>query len=332
MKMTRFTFKQTLGASLTAFGILASASVLPSAAIATTTDLSVQVQAAVHHKTVQIDGLDIFYREAGPKDAPVLLLLHGFPTSSQQYRNLIPALADKYHVIAPDYPGYGRSSMPATDEFEYSFASFASLMETFTNKLELDSYALYVMDYGAPVGYRLALKAPEKVDALIIQNGNAYDEGLLEFWDGIKAYWADGSDESREKLRGFLNVEATEWQYTHGVPEDKVALVSPDAWMLDQAYLDRPGNQEIQLDMFYNYGTNVDLYPEFQAFFREQQPPTLIVWGANDYIFPSEGATPYLRDLPDAELHLLDAGHFALESDGPEIADKIRDFLGRKLN
>ena len=288
-------------------------------------------ETAVRYNTVNINGQDIFYREAGNSDAPVLLLLHGFPTSSQQYRDLIPELADSYHVIAPDYPGFGRSSMPDPSEFEYSFANYADLMDGFTDTLELTSYSMYVMDYGAPVGYRLALREPHAIEALIIQNGNAYKEGLLEFWDVFRTYWNDATDENREPLRGFLNVGATEWQYTHGVPETHLSRVSPDAWMLDQAYLDRPGNQEIQLNLFYDYRTNVDLYPDFQEFFRTFQPPTLIVWGENDHIFPAEGATPYLRDLPDAELHLIDAGHFILESHGQEVAATIREFLSRNL-
>ncbi|SMP12364.1 alpha/beta fold hydrolase [Shimia sagamensis] len=284
---------------------------------------------AVRYNTVDIDGQEIFYREAGNENAPTLLLLHGFPTSSQQYRNLIPELADSYHVIAPDYPGFGRSAMPDPSEFEYSFANYAALMDGFTDALDLTSYSLYVMDYGAPVGYRLALKEPQAIEALIIQNGNAYEEGLLEFWDVFRTYWTDATDENRESLRGFLNVGATEWQYTHGVPDTHLSRVSPDAWMLDQTYLDRPGNQEIQLDLFYDYRTNVDLYPDFQEFFRAYQPPTLIVWGENDHIFPAEGATPYLRDLPNAELHLIDAGHFILESHGAEVAATIRTFLSK---
>lgn len=283
----------------------------------------------VHYDTVTIDGQEIFFREAGDKDAPVVLLLHGFPTSSQQYRNLIPELAEDYRVIAPDYPGFGQSAMPDRAEFDYSFATYATLMDGFTDTLGLSSYSLYVMDYGAPVGYRLALKEPEAVEALIIQNGNAYDEGLRDFWDAFRPYWADGAEAHREALRGFLKVEATEWQYTHGVPDTHIDRVSPDAWMLDQVYLDRPGNQEIQLDLFYDYRTNVDLYPEFQAYFRDHQPPTLIVWGENDHIFPAEGATPYLRDLPEAEVHMLDAGHFVLESHGPEVAGMIRSFLSK---
>lgn len=286
---------------------------------------------AVRYNTVTVDGQDIFYREAGSADAPTLLLLHGFPTSSQQYRDLIPELADSYHVIAPDYPGFGRSSMPDSSEFEYSFAKYAELMDGFTDALELTSYSMYVMDYGAPIGFRLALNEPDAIEAMIIQNGNAYEEGLLEFWDVFRTYWNDASAENRKPLRDFLNVGATEWQYTHGVPETHLNRVSPDAWMLDQAYLDRPGNQEIQLDLFYDYRTNVDLYPDFQEFFRTFQPPTLIVWGENDHIFPAEGAMPYLRDLPDAELHLIDAGHFILESHGPEVAAVIRAFLSRNL-
>ena len=326
--MNTFNLKHAFSAAFLALGLITAPVITSTSAQAT----SIQTETAVHYKTTEIEGLEIFYREAGAKDAPTLLLLHGFPTSSQQYRNLIPALADKYHVIAPDYPGFGRSAMPSRDDFDYSFASYASLMEGFTHNLKLDSYSLYVMDYGAPVGYRLALKAPEKVNALIIQNGNAYDEGLLDFWDVFKTYWSDNTPENREKLRGFLKVGATEWQYTHGIPAENADLVSPDAWMLDQAYLDRPGNQEIQLDLFYDYRTNVDLYPDFQEYFRTFQPPTLIVWGKNDVIFPAEGAAPYLRDLPKAEVNMLDAGHFALETNGPEIAAKIRTFLDRSLS
>jgi len=331
--LTFFKTNGAIGAALLTLNMMAGLTLSPNQALANSEaiDASAQSEAAVHYKNVEIDGLDIFYREAGPKDAPTLLLLHGFPTSSQQYRNLIPELSDEFHVIAPDYPGFGRSSMPPRDEFDYSFASYASLMESFTKELGLEDYAMYVMDYGAPVGYRLALSEPEKVTALIIQNGNAYEEGLLEFWDVFKTYWADNTQENREPLRGFLEIGATEWQYTHGIPEANISLVSPDAWTLDQVYLDRPGNQEIQLDLFYDYRTNVDLYPDFQEFFRTFQPPTLIVWGKNDMIFPAEGATPYLRDLPNAELHLLDAGHFALETNGPEIAEKIREFLERSL-
>ncbi|QQS14438.1 MAG: alpha/beta hydrolase [Rhodospirillales bacterium] len=285
--------------------------------------------ARIHYRTVEVDGVDVFYREAGRRDAPTIVLLHGFPTSSQQYRNLIPALADRYRVIAPDYPGYGRSAMPDRARFDYSFENYGRIVGALLRQLGVARYALYVMDYGAPVGWRVALAHPERVSALIVQNGNAYDEGLLGFWDAFKAYWRDGRIESREKLRQFLALAATEWQYTHGEPDK--TLVSPDAWMLDQVYLDRPGNQEIQLDLFYDYRKNVALYPQVQAYFRKHQPPTLILWGKRDQIFPAPGGQAYLRDLPRAELHMLDAGHFALETKGPEMAAQIRDFLGRTI-
>lgn len=279
----------------------------------------------VMHRTIKVDGLDIFYREAGPKDAPVVLLLHGFPTSSHMFRNLIPALADRYHVVAPDFPGYGHSSMPSRDRFQYTFANYATITDHFAQALGLKQYTLYVMDYGAPVGYRLALAHPERVQALIVQNGNAYDEGLREFWDPIKAYWADGSAEHRNALRKILTLDATRWQYLNGVRDS--ARVSPDNWTVDQRLLDRPGNDEVQLDLFYDYRTNVPLYPQFQAYFRRYQPPTLIVWGTGDWIFPAEGAAPYRRDLKTVDYHLLDTGHFALEERGDEMADLIRGFL-----
>lgn len=283
----------------------------------------------VLHKSVTIDGLDIFYREAGPEGAPTVLLLHGFPTSSHMFRNLIPALSDRYHVVAPDYPGYGNSSMPAVDAFDYTFDRMAEIVEALTVALELDSYSIYLMDYGAPVGFRLAAKYPERVDTLIVQNGNAYEEGLREFWDPIKAYWKDKTNANADQLRGLLTRDATQWQYTHGVRNQEV--ISPDNWNMDQSLLDRPGNQEIQLAMFYDYGSNPPLYPEWQAYFREHQPPTLVVWGKNDPIFPAEGAHPYKRDLKNLEFHLLDTGHFALEEDGAVIAQLIRDFLERNL-
>jgi pimeloyl-ACP methyl ester carboxylesterase len=286
---------------------------------------------AVSYHTVSIDGVKVFYREAGPKNAPTLLLLHGFPTSSQMFRNLIPQLADRYHVIAPDYPGYGQSDQPAMDKFTYSFDNLASVMDKFTGKIGLNKYALYVQDYGAPIGYRLAAAHPEKITAIVVQNGNAYDEGLDNpFWQPLKDFWKDKSETNAAKLRPVFEIGATKWQYTEGF-RDAAAHVSPDAWMLDQAYLDRPGNKEIQLELFYSYGTNPGHYPEWQAYFRKYQPPMLIVWGKNDKIFPATGATPYLRDLPKAELHLLDTGHFALEEDGDEIARLMRDFLGRKV-
>ena len=241
------------------------------------------------------------------------------------FRHLIPALADDFHVIAPDYPGFGNSAMPPVDAFDYSFDTFADIVETLTDRLGLDTYTLYLMDYGAPVGFRLATRHPDRVDALVIHNGNAYQEGLREFWEPLEAYWADDSDANADALRQLLTKEATVWRYTHGV-RDKAA-VSPDNWNIDQPLLDRPGNQEIQLALFYDYGSNPPLYPQGQAYLRQHRPPTLIVWGENDHIFPAEGAYPYRRDLPDAELHLLDTGHFALEEDGAHIAALMRRFL-----
>jgi pimeloyl-ACP methyl ester carboxylesterase len=283
----------------------------------------------VLYRTVEIDGLEIFYREAGRKDAPTLLLLHGFPTSSHMFRNLIPALADEFHLVAPDYPGFGSSSMPSPAEFDYSFDNLAQVMEQFTEKLGLKRYTIYLMDYGAPVGFRLAVKHPERVQALIVQNGNAYEEGLREFWDPIRKYWAEQSKENADALRGLLTLEATRWQYTHGVRNEET--ISPDNWNVDQRLLDRPGNQEIQLQLFLSYGTNPPLYPKWQEYLRKHQPPTLLVWGRNDHIFPAEGAHPYKKDLKNLEFHLLETGHFALEEDGGFIAERIRAFLGKNL-
>lgn len=282
-----------------------------------------------HHRTAQVDGVGIFYREAGPADAPVVLLLHGFPTSSHMFRNLIPQLADRYRVIAPDYPGYGESDAPDHREFAYTFAHVADLMDELVTQLGATRYAMYVMDYGAPVGYRLALKHPKRVTALIIQNGNAYEEGLKAFWDPIKAYWADPSAANRQALAFLVSAETTKFQYTDGVAD--VSRIDPDNWRHDQALLDRPGNMDVQLDMLLDYGTNVPLYPQFQAFFRERRPPAIIVWGKNDTIFPADGAHPYKRDLPDVEFHLFDTGHFALEDKADEIVPLIRDFLDRTL-
>jgi pimeloyl-ACP methyl ester carboxylesterase len=284
---------------------------------------------AVSHRTVQIDGLAIFYREAGPKDALAILLLHGFPTSSHMFRNLIPALADRYHLVAPDYPGFGNSSAPPVDRFEYTFDNPAKVIDAFTERVGLTRFALYVQDYGAPVGYRLAVKHPERVTALIIQNGNAYDEGIDNaFWAPLKAYWKDRTEANAAPLRKFLTLEATRWQYTHGVRNPEA--ISPDNWNIDQPLLDRPGNAEIQLALFHSYGSNPPKYPEWQAYFRKHQPPALIVWGKNDAIFPAAGAYPYRRDLKDVEFQLLDTGHFALEEDGATIARLIRDFLAKR--
>ncbi len=283
----------------------------------------------VAHRTVKVGDLDVFYREAGPKDAPAVLLLHGFPTSSQMFRNLLPALADRYRVVAPDYPGFGHSSMPARDEFAYTFDNIARVVEEFTATLGLTKHALYVQDYGAPIGFRLASRHPERVTAIVVQNGNAYNEGLNnDFWKPLKAYWQEPTNlDKRNALRDFLKVEATRWQYTHGVPHPE--FVSPDGWTTDQYLLDRKGNDEIQLDMFLSYGSNPPLYTQWQEYFRKYQPPMLIVWGRNDQIFPAAGAEPYKRDLKSVEFHLLDAGHFALESDGDLIARLMRDFLSR---
>ncbi len=282
------------------------------------------------HKTVKVDGLDIFYREAGRKDAPTLLLLHGFPTSSQMFRNLIPALADRFHLVAPDYPGFGNSAMPTADQFDYTFDNLARVIGAFTQKLGLERYSLYVMDYGAPVGFRLAAAHPDRVEALIVQNGNAYEEGLKEFWLPFRAYWRERTVANAKPLEGFLNLEATKWQYTHGTRNPEA--ISPDTWTVDQYFQDRPGNKSIQLQLFYDYGSNPPLYPAWQAYFRKHQPPTLVVWGKNDHIFPADGAHPYKRDLKTIEFHLLDTGHFALEEDGDEIARLIRQFLNAHVS
>lgn len=293
-----------------------------------TTGPSQGTQFPVHYRTSRVNDLDIFYREAGPKDAPVLLLLHGFPTSSNMFRNLIPRLAGTFRLIAPDYPGYGLSSMPDHTKFEYSFENYAEIIDRFVEQLGIAKYSLYLMDYGAPVGYRLALRHPERIEGLIVQNGNAYDEGLLEFWDPIKKYWNDGSPESRAALHFLVDAKSTRWQYENGVNDP--TLLDPTTWTLDQIGLDRPGNRDIQMDLMYDYRTNVPLYPEFQAFFRKFQPPTLIVWGKNDFIFPAEGAAPYSLDLQTLETHLLDTGHFALETHVDEIASRIEQFFAKQ--
>jgi pimeloyl-ACP methyl ester carboxylesterase len=280
------------------------------------------------YRTASVDGLKVFYREAGDPKAPVVLLLHGFPTSSHMYRELIPALADRYHVVAPDLPGFGFSEAPDRKNFKYTFDHLAKVMERFTEVINLTRYALYVFDYGAPVGFRLAVRHPERVTALISQNGNAYEEGLSDGWNPIQAYWKDPSPENRSALRAFLTPETTQWQYTHGAPDPE--RLSPDAWTLDSALLARPGNDEIQLDLFGDYKSNVALYPKFQEYFRTKRPPLLAVWGKNDPFFLPAGAQAFKRDNPDAEVHLLDAGHFALESRGAEIAAIIRDFLARE--
>ncbi|KAF0845926.1 alpha/beta fold hydrolase [Nocardia caishijiensis] len=285
----------------------------------------------VRHHTVQIQGQSLFYREAGDPSAPTVVLLHGFPASSAMFRNLIPALAVDYHVIAPDHLGFGQSAMPKADEFDYTFDNLTALTLALLDSLGLDRFAIYIQDYGAPIGLRIAARDPRRVTAIVTQSGNAYMEGFTPFWEPLFAHAEDRTGHEAE-MRELYSLDATTWQYTHGVPADRLPLISPDTWTLDQAYLDRPGNQEIQLDLFADYKNNLDLYPEFQKYFAEHRPPTLITWGAHDEIFGADGARAYLRDLPDAELHLLDTGHFALETHGPEIAALIRDFLGRALH
>ncbi len=279
-------------------------------------------------KTVGIDNLNISYKEGGQKDGPAILLLHGFPTSSHMFRNLIPALEDKFHLVAPDYIGYGKSSMPSVDEFDYTFEHQTEIIKKFTEELGLEKYSLYVMDYGAPIGFRLVLKHPERVQSFIVQNGNAYEEGLLEFWDPIKAWWKDKTDENEKKLHYLVAAETTKWQYQNGTRTPDA--IDPANWITDQAGLDRPGNVPIQLAMLYDYRTNVPLYPKFQEYFRKYQPPMLIMWGKNDYIFPEAGAHQYERDLKNVEKHILDTGHFALEEDLEFIAGKISKFISSK--
>ncbi len=283
-----------------------------------------------HHRTATVDGLEVFYREAGDPQAPAVVLLHGFPTSSHMFRGLIPALADRYHVIAPDLIGFGRSAMPPLDAFPYTFDALTDVTAGLLERLGVDRFAMYVQDYGAPVGWRLALRDPERITAIVTQNGNAYTDGFVKpFWDGLFAYAQAPGPDTEEPVRGALTAEATRWQYVNGVPDPSV--VSPDTWAHDQALLDRPGNDAIQLKLFRDYPTNVELYPAVQRYFRDSRVPLLAVWGANDEIFGPDGARAFARDLPDAEIHLLDSGHFALESHLDAIAGRIRGFLGRAL-
>jgi pimeloyl-ACP methyl ester carboxylesterase len=281
-----------------------------------------------YHRT-KVDGLEIFYREAGAATAPNLLLLHGFPTSSHMFRNLIPALADRYHVVAPDLPGFGFTDSPDRKQFKYSFEHLSQIIGRFTESIGLDRFAIYVFDYGAPIGLRLAIAHPERISAIISQNGNAYEEGLSEGWNPIQRYWKNPTAQNRAALRDFLKPEATKWQYTHGVQD--LALVAPEAYELDSVLLARPGIDEIQLDLFLDYATNVALFPKFQEYFRTQRPPLLAVWGKNDPFFLPPGAEAFKRDNPNAEVHFYDTGHFALETHTAEIASEIRDFLSRKL-
>lgn len=283
----------------------------------------------IHYHTAVLDGVEVFYREAGSASAPTLVLLHGFPSSSHQYRNLIPALAHKYHVIAPDYPGFGHSAAPT--DFAYTFDSYARVVDQLLEQLKIERYALYVFDYGAPVGFRLFAKHPERISAIVSQNGNAYLEGMGDFWSDVRAYWSTHAPAEREALRWLTSLKATRWQYETGVATDRIELLSPDGWQHDQSLMDRPGNADLQLDVMYDYRTNPPLYPDWQQAFRQHQPPLLAVWGQNDQIFIAPGAQAFQRDLPQAEVHLLDAGHFALETHGPEIAEMVLEFLGRKV-
>jgi len=281
-----------------------------------------------YHRS-NVDGLEVFYREAGPKAASHLLLLHGFPTSSHMFRNLIPAVADRYHVVAPDLPGFGFSDAPDRKRFRYTFDNLAKVIDNFTQGIGLDRFAIYVFDYGAPVGFRLALSHPERITALISQNGNAYLEGLSDGWNPIQKYWKEPSAENRTALRQFLTPEATKWQYLHGVQDE--TLVGPEAYQLDSALLARPGNDDIQLDLFLDYASNIELYPRFQDYFRTKKPPLLAVWGKNDPFFLPPGAEAFRRDNPNAEVRFYDTGHFALETHAQEITAAIRDFLSRKV-
>ncbi|WP_027581611.1 alpha/beta hydrolase [Bradyrhizobium sp. Ai1a-2] len=281
----------------------------------------------VHYRKADVDGFKVFYREAGPADATALLLLHGFPTSGHMFRELIPALSDRFRVIAPDLPGFGQSDMPPRDKFSYTFDRLAEVIERFTEVISLTRFAIYVFDYGAPTGFRLAVRHPERISAIISQNGNAYEEGLSEGWGPIRAYWQDPSQANRNALRSFLAPETTIWQYTHGVSD--TASVSPDGYSLDNFYLARAGAAEVQLDLFGDYKSNVALYPAFQEYFRKHKPPFLAAWGKNDPFFLPPGAEAFKRDIPGAEVRFFDTGHFALETHCEEIAAVIRDFLSR---
>ena len=281
----------------------------------------------VQYRAADVGGFKVFYREAGSPGAPKLLLLHGFPSAGHMFRDLIPLLADRFHLVAPDLPGFGQSDMPARSSFQYTFDNVADVIDRFTQKIGFDQFAIYVFDYGAPTGFRLAVKHPEKITAIISQNGNAYEEGLSEGWSPIQAYWQNASEANRKALRDFLKPETTRWQYTHGVSD--TSKVSPDGYSLDNFYLARPGADEVQLDLFGDYKSNVALYPTFQKYFRTHKPPLLAVWGKNDPFFLPPGAEAFKRDIPGATIRFFDTGHFALETHAREIADEIRKFLSR---
>ena len=315
-------------AGLSAFGILATSSRLfaqassPSTERNTVNGLNIPT---IKLKTVQADGIKIFYREAGPADAPVLLLLHGYPTSSHMFRHLMPRLGSTFRIIAPDLPGFGFTEVPSDRNYHYSFDSLANTVNEFVQALGLTRYALYVFDYGAPTGFRLALAHPERVAAIISQNGNSYEDGLGDAWDPIKKYWKDPTPENRDALRKFIGLEGTKWQYEHGVSDP--LLIEPEAYWLDTVLLQRPGNADVQLDLFLDYASNIKLYPAFQRYFRAHQPPLLATWGKNDPFFIPAGAEAFQRDIPSAKIVFYDTGHFALETHVSEISREIRSFL-----
>ena len=279
----------------------------------------------ITYRTSDVNGLKVFYRESGAADAPKLLLLHGYPSASHMFRDLIPQLADRFHVIAPDLIGFGQSDMPSRDSFTYTFDALTDVLQGFTDSVGFDRYALYVFDYGAPTGFRLAVRRPESITAIVTQNGNAYEEGLSDGWNPIRAYWREPTQGNRDAIRSLVQPETTVWQYTHGVADP--AMVSPDGYTLDNHYLARPGAHEIQLDLFLDYATNIDLYPRFHEYFRDWRPPLLAIWGRNDPFFLPAGADAFKRDIPAADVRLLDTGHFALATHANEIAAAMRGFL-----
>lgn len=319
-----------LSVSLNVLTVVALGAPAPATAIAPRLAApAAEPAAVVHYRTATVRGVRLNYREAGPPEAPVVLLLHGFPSSSHMYRELIPTLATRYRVIAPDFPAFGDSEQPAADRFDYTFENLTRVLDDFTVQLGLSAYSLYVMDYGAPIGFRLAMWHPSRVQALIIQDANAYLDGIGSFWDPFKAHWASNTTETRDPLRAFLEIGAQKWQYLHGVRDS--SRIAPDNWRLAQAGLDRPGNKEIQLALFYDYRNVLPLYPQLQAYFRQHQPPALVLWGKNDQIFLVAGAYAFQRDLPAAEVHVYDTGHFALEEHGGPMADQAMAFLGRTV-
>jgi pimeloyl-ACP methyl ester carboxylesterase len=285
--------------------------------------------APIYYRTANVDGVEVFYRESGSAESPAILLLHGFPTSSHMFRNLIPLLADRYRIVAPDLPGFGLTVAPDRNQYQYSFETIANTIDRFTDTIGVNRFAIYVFDYGAPVGFRLALAHPEKIIAIISQNGNAYEEGFSQGWNPIQEYWQEPTETNRAALRNFLTPETTKWQYTHGVVDE--TLIAPESYHLDSALLLRPGNDEIQLDLFLDYASNVRLYPKFQEYLRTYRPPLLAVWGKNDPFFLPPGAEAFKRDSKNAEVHFYETGHFALETHANEIGVAMRDFLARHL-